>query len=329
MRIYYYAIFYYLLLSSYGIMDGNDACNNNLINHPGKWLVKKKTKTKTETEDKDTDIITQTSPWDENIYTWQWSTKTMVNTNCTPPRHFDRATASQCLNSTKILFSGCSTTRELFMQLAEKMNQSISVHPCNLSLGQGCYDCHRGCKNDVRVHPFWADMTVNNITGIEFTWKPAIFSLDDLKKFNALRYRPDALILHKGVHDASDFIDYYEKMGLPVSIFLDEITERASSLINTIGVVFPKAKIFWRTPYYNWKDTKKEHIQSLINQRILKIISASTAPIYVLPGYEISKSGIPSFDGIHQQTSVKEVVLDIILNIVCKQLAPTLSAKTI
>jgi hypothetical protein len=125
---------------------------------------------------------------------------------------------------------------------------------------------------------------------------------------------PSVIVVHKSVHDAYDYRQYFSNAGVPFNFFLQELQDRAEMLASTLATKFPKAIRIWRDAYYDWTgDVESWYVP----------MRKSLNPIferhgfYILSGYNVTKGGILSQDGRHQHISVKHVVNQIIYNLVC------------
>lgn len=150
----------------------------------------------------------------------------------------------------------------------------------------------------------WEDKSVqlHNVS-LHFSWKPEMFSLDDIIMLQSKSrlIQPAAVIVHKGVHDAHDWLEMFQSPHVPQQVFIAELKERASRLQSTLSDLFPVAKLFWRQAYHNHLDDAKGNASQLIAGVVDPIFSESR--FYQVPGQDVSKT-IPaqhaSADGIHQ-----------------------------
>ena len=168
----------------------------------------------------------------------------------------------------------------------------------------------------------WEDKSVqtNNVS-LQFSWKPEMFSLDDLIMLQSQSrlIHPAAVFVHKGLHDAFDWLELYQSQHVPHQVFLAELKERASRLQSTISDLFPDAKLFWRQAYHNHLDNARENVSQLIADVVYPIFSESQ--FYMVPGQQLSKT-IPaqhaSADGVHQQAHLRNLLIRMTACVVCE-----------
>jgi hypothetical protein len=143
-----------------------------------------------------------------------------------------------------------------------------------------------------------------------------------LMHFSSCRYdhlakqfrQPDVIIVHKSVHDAYDYKQHWADAGVPLDFFLQELQDRAELLATALASKFPKAMRIWRDAYYDWTgDVESMYVRM---RRTLNPVFEKQG-FLVLSGYNLSQHGIPGPDGRHQHVSVKQVVNQVIYNLVC------------
>lgn len=167
----------------------------------------------------------------------------------------------------------------------------------------------------------WEDKTVqlHNVS-LHFSWKPEMFSLDDISMLQSKSrlIRPAAVFVHKGLHDAFDWLEKFQSQHVPQQVFLTELKERALRLQSMLSDLFPDAKLFWRQAYHNHLDDARENASQLIADIVDPIFGESR--FYMVPGQEVSKT-IPSQhaspDGVHQQVHLKNLVRRMTACVVC------------
>eukprot|EP00667_Euglena_gracilis_P023691 EG_transcript_26890 len=160
---------------------------------------------------------------------------------------------------------GDSTTREMYHRETKLVGASISLLRCNRTMGYGCFDCIRGCRSghnwDARYWD-WTDVAMDPAFLQEFSWKPDMFTTDDLIRLKHLhadqgRHPIDAFVVSKGLHDVMNWYDkliyrqHRDTKGQPMeAAFWEEIEERAKELANTLRLMFPHARLFWRDAFF-------------------------------------------------------------------------------
>ena len=270
-------------------------------------------------ESADTKLTTHDHLFNGTVWKYEWQEDTF----CKQPRSFDISTISSCVHGSegRIVFLGGSTTRELLEYMSSTFNSSLVRLPCNFSLAHGCFDCARGCKTSY----YWAskqldwvdlELSIGNWQ-LEFSWKPEMFSLDDIRRLEYLRREKyvKAIVVHKGIHDTYDWLDFLNQTGMPFELFEEEIVTRARALAKKLKMSFPRSELFWRDAYHNWKDPPRERISQRLRDLTTPIFSSHN--FTVIPGHELSWQSIPSIDGIHQHPSVRQLVLDAVFDRVC------------
>ncbi len=229
---------------------------------------------------------------------------------------------------------GDSTTRAIFMALCRLLSVEVHRHPCNMRMGWGCHDCIRGCHSSAFKTPttgmadFWVDYfaTTASGTALTFTWKPEMLTVDDLlflKQFVASNDNFDAVIVHKGIHEAINWRDLLKPANYNEDNFEQELSTRAEILAETLKDLFPRSTLFWRNSYYNGKDAELEELNSRFNP----IIQARFRQegFQVLPGHHVSRTAHDFYnvngtdDGLHPHDAVNEVMLSMIADVLCPQ----------
>lgn len=259
-----------------------------------------------------------------------WKGGTWFSLNCTlPPAS---VASAQCLSSQNILFMGGSTTRMFFHKLLSYLDLQPLHHPCNMQMGWGCFDCKRGCLSEYyhngtggRAHD-WEDMYAESPYSklLAFSWKPEIFSVDDIRFLERLARQKGApvhaIVVHKGVHSVADWIGEYSVNKVPESLFLEDFRVRAKMLAAKLRSLFPHAALIWRDSFFNHLSPDYEEV----NVKVRNI----TTPIfrkhgfYILPGYNTTVHlpiHEPSEDGLHANEAIVDLLLSMMATILCPQ----------
>ena len=226
---------------------------------------------------------------------------------------------------------GGSTTRNIFKALCRHLNVEVHRHPCNMHMGWGCHDCVRGCHSPLYIGKSefvdWNDAVATTASGMQltFTWKPEMLTLDDmlfLKQFVASNDNSiDAVIVHKGVHEAVNLRDQLKPFNYSEHAFELELSTRAEVLAETLREIFPTSTLFWRDAFYNGKDAELEDI----NSRLRPIIQERFRQegFHVLPGHHVSRTAYDFYkekhenDGLHPHDSVNDVMISMIAGVLC------------
>lgn len=129
-----------------------------------------------------------------------------------------------------------------------------------------------------------------------------MFSLDDvhfLENFASMQDDPvDAIIVHKGIHDAMDYTQIHGDNNYPEHKFLEEVGVRANELAKLLKALFPGTQLLWRDAFINMLDPNFERISSKVRELTTPIFASEGFTI--VPGYNVTAtSPIPATDGIH------------------------------
>lgn len=258
--------------------------------------------------------------------------------NCTLPE--PAVAYTQCLASKKLLFIGDSTTRNIFMALVGHLQVEAHHRPCKLTMGWGCYDCVKGCRIVVEKHKAgYVDIWAKSPMGAQhtFTWKPEMFSFDDiqfLETFASLQDRPiDAVIAHKGVHDAMNYVQVYSLMKFPEHKFMEENSVRALNLAKMLKRLYPNATHFWRDSYFNFENPEIEEMNGKLRELTNPIFSQQK--FLILPGHNVTVNAANSttghfghMDGLHVSSKIKDLMLQMIAEELCPASPRTPSVDT-
>ncbi len=229
--------------------------------------------------------------------------------------------AGQCLVAKNLLFMGGSTTRNIFYTLCARLKVEVQHHPCNMYMGWGCHDCNRGCR--FPPNPNWQDAYARTASGtqVTFSWKPEMLTTDDiifLKRFTGSgNNMADAVIVHKGIHEAVDWQQQHKANNYTYHDFELEMRARAEILAETLREHFPNAALFWRDAFYNGKDAELEEI----NSKLRPVIQARFRQqgFHILPGHQVSMTAeeYHESDGLHPHESVNDVMISMIAGVLC------------
>lgn len=271
-------------------------------------------------------LLAQPSFLHATCFAGSWVGEEWQPSNCSLPE--PAIAFQQCLASKKLLFIGGSTNRFMFNRLAANLGVEVHHRPCKLTMGWGCYDCTRGCRVvDEKHEAGWADQWAKSPLNAQhtFSWKPEMFSFDDiqfLETFASLQDRPvDAVIAHKGVHDALDYIEVHRRNKFPEHKFMEENSVRALALAKMLKRLYPNATLFWRDAYFDFITPDFEAMSGKLRDLTTPIFSQQK--FLVLPGYNVTVNAANStnghfghMDGVH----VSEKVNDLMLRMVAEEL---------
>eukprot|EP00667_Euglena_gracilis_P026751 EG_transcript_32462 len=122
----------------------------------------------------------------DDHWLWVWDS---VPEGCPQPRAYTQEETIDCWKQKRVVFIGCSTTREMYRREAKLVGSSISLLTCNRAMGYGCFDCVHGCRSEYywnsRLND-WIDEAMDPAFLPEFTWKPDMFTSDDLIRLKHL-----------------------------------------------------------------------------------------------------------------------------------------------
>ena len=244
---------------------------------------------------------------------------------CTLPTLADAVT--QCLASKNILLIGDSTVRQLVHILAARWGLGLERHPCNLTMGYGCFDCTMGCHNEQYHHKWreekeWADLSLVSPAGyrVWFSWKPSMYSLDDAVFLDSLansKAHFDVIYVHKGTHAALDWMSL-RTTGMPEALFLDETRVRATLLARTLKGLFPQASLIYRDIYHNFFDNARDAIGDKVRAVVTPIFAEHEFSI--LPGHDVMAAApaqLSMEDGVHPHGPVVETMMLMMADIMC------------
>ena len=163
----------------------------------------------------------------------------------------------------------------------------------------------------------WKDRSTE--VGLSFSWKPEMFTIDDVVRLQLLakQSHPSVFIVHKGTHDAHNWLEAYSEQ-VSTEFFEQEMISRAQHMIRFLQTNFPSSTIFWREIYYNHRSPEIEVINTKLTALIAPVLQ--DAGIFVLPGYNITRGApksLRSHDGIHQQEYIKRLILAMVACVVC------------
>lgn len=250
---------------------------------------------------------------------------TWASTGCSIPEPEDAA--GRCLAAKHLLFIGGSTTRNIFTTLCRHLNVEVLHRPCNLSMGWGCHDCHRGCRHPDFIalpNSGWQDAYATTPTGTQmtFSWKPEMLTIDDitfLKRYTGSDdNRIDAVIVHKSIHDIVNFVQHFQPINWTFHDFEVELSARAELLAESLKGQFPSSTLFWRDAFYNGKDAELEMIGSRLRPGLQAIFKAEG--FHILPGHHVSKTANRygyQDDGFHPHDAVYDVMISMIADVLC------------
>ena len=146
-----------------------------------------------------------------------------------------------------------------------------------------------------------------------------MYSLDDIRFLDGLAQQGrqfDAVIVHKGVHAARDWLDLHARK-VPEKVYLEEQRVRATLLADALVKHFPEASLIWRDVYH--------HLKSGDNSAIGDQLREITTPIFTdrgfvnLPGHTVIEDAPKELqgDGIHPEEQVVEVLIAMAASIIC------------
>ena len=146
-----------------------------------------------------------------------------------------------------------------------------------------------------------------------------MYSLDDIRFLDGVTQRGrrfDAVIVHKGVHTARDWLDLHARK-VPEKVYLEEQRVRATLLADALVKHFPEASLIWQDVYHRLKSGEK----SAIDDQLRDI----TTPIFrdrgfaILPGHTVMKDAPEELqgDGIHPEEQVVELLIVLAASIIC------------
>ena len=169
----------------------------------------------------------------------------------------------------------------------------------------------------------WADKeVVKSGVHLDYSWKPEMFSLDDviLLQRHAESPHPDAILIHKGVHDVHNWLEHLQAAHMPEELYWNEIQVRTSMLIESTKRTLPNTALFWRDIYHHHADSQREELNAKMRHLTTPLFQQQG--FVVLPGYNVSK-GVPevhkSPDGMHQTAAVRDVMLSMIACTLCPE----------
>ena len=233
---------------------------------------------------------------------------------------------THCLARKDILLIGDSTTRHFIFMLSEKWEVELKRHPCNLSLGHGCFDCEMGCHNKLLYGADggrdWEDLSLVSPAGytVWFSWKAELFSVDDimfLQHLKRSRARFDVVFVHKGTHAAFHW-DSWQHSGMPKGLFLEESRVRATLYARMLAAQFPKARLIYRDIYHNHIDAGKNAIHDMVRAAITPVFNQQG--FVLLPGHDVMAAApkeLSHEDGIHPKEPVIEALMLMMASIFC------------
>ncbi len=261
-----------------------------------------------------------------------WRDGVWIPKNCSLPTV--SVASTECLSTQNVLFLGGSSTRMFFHRFIVHLGMTWpSHHPCNFEMGWGCFDCARGCRsahynNKIGRAYDWEDMYVESAQGkvVQFSWKPDMFTMDDIRFLERLAHQKDnpihAIMVHKGVHTVGDWISTHSVNNFPESVFLEEVRVRAEMLADKLASLFPNAALIWRDGFYHHKSLEWEEM----NVKLRHI----TTPIFrnhgfhILPGFNITAE-LPfhedSEDGLHANEAVIDILLSMMATVICPRIS--------
>jgi len=329
--------------------DGEHQC----VDLQGQWVTKD-FKTSKKQEDSDP-TLSDVFPIFAGDHQVQWKPSNLER-QCRRLRHFNRAALNRCLVSrdSSIMMSGDSTTREVWEYIATNMLGYPNIdtmimnpqHHCDAELGYGCFSCQNGCKSkDFKETPFcvshWMDweipVAMMEESGIDrnynfqipirgpqisFTWKPDMFSLEEISRFETATKLEEvkwgAILVNKGVHLAKELssLELFDNQNVWDAL----VSTQAKQMANHLKKVFATSKtlFFWRESYYNHKDSKAEEL--LARHRGITRVIFEDAGFIILPGFNITSpesNVVKGKDGLHQHESVQSLIVDMILSHIC------------
>lgn len=154
-----------------------------------------------------------------------------------------------------------------------------------------------------------------------FSWKPQMFSIDDVKLLEGFAQRGrhfDAVLVHKGLHAASDWRKF-QANGMPEAHFLEEQRARATLLADLLVKHIPKSHLIWRDAYHNHLNATKEATNQQLRNMTTTIFREQGFTI--LPGHDITAGAPAEFhgDGLHPEEPIVELLLTMLATVICPE----------